>query len=120
MPSNPPLEEGLKVRGLEDIRGREEDSANFAGGKDCSRERNYIALNGINYRGAWRICKWIACLERGKSGVCFLDGQSRIIREFRAVPKWLMSISTSSPLQGQCEDADENWLRVIEATLEQP
>ena len=51
VPSTPPLEEGLKVRGLEDVGGKEEDSANFAGGKDCSRERNYIALNGINYRG---------------------------------------------------------------------
>ena len=54
------------------------------------------------------------------AGVWLLDGQSRIITKLRAVPKWLMSISTSSHLQERCEDADENWLRLTEATLEQP
>ena len=34
--------------------------------------------------------------------------------------KWPLSISTSSHLQGQCEDAGEDWLRVTESTLEQP
>ena len=33
---------------------------------------------------------------------CFSDGQSRIIREFRAVPKWLLSLSTSFRLHLHC------------------
>ena len=44
-------------------------------------------------------------------GVCSLDGQSRIIREFRAVPKWLLSLSTSFRLHLHTVLAEENWLR---------
>ena len=37
-----------------------------------------------------------------KSDVCSLDGQSRIITKFRAVPKWLLSLSTSFRLHLHC------------------
>ena len=48
--------------------------------------------------------------------VCLLDSQSRIIREFRAVPKLLLSLSTSFHLHPHTVLADENWLRLTGAT----
>ena len=55
--------------------------------------------------------------------VCSLDGQSSIIREFRAGAKLLASGPSQSQPVLICKDseiADENWLKMTEATLEQP
>ena len=50
-----------------------------------------------------RYCWMNSCLiHLYEPDVWFLDDESRIIREFRAVPKWLLSLSTSFRLHLHC------------------
>ena len=59
-----------------------------------------LKVNCVHHK-IWNISKW-ALKAMLLPDVWSLDNESSIIREFRAVPKWLLSLSTSFRLHLNC------------------